>query len=296
MDVLSIIVPIFGLILAGWLLKHLGLLNNWMVGTINNYVYYIGISVITFVSLHDTSTSVLLDPEIYILNLLPMFAIIGIAYAAAKLLKLKRDMFAVFIICAFFGNTAYIGFPVNVMVQGQSALDLTAFISTIYTIVVFTVGVYLLKSCSDEPVEAGKIHKLPILWAALLGLLLSWLVLPGIVRLPLEWISDSVSPLALLATGAMVEGASLKSDLKSIGVLSVIKLIILPAAVVLTGLLTSTSGTTFKTSLLEAATPVGVTNSVLAAQFRMRKDFASQAVIITTILFAATLAVLLFII
>lgn len=48
--------------------------------------------------------------------------------------------------------------------------------------------------------------------------------------------------------------------------------------------------------MLEAAMPVGVTNSVLAAQFRMRKDFASQSVIITTILFAVTLAVLLFII
>ncbi len=296
MNVLSIVVPIFGLILAGWFLRRLRLLNNWMVDTINNYVYYVGISVITFISLHDTSTSVLLDPEIYVLTVLPMLIVICIAYAAAKLLKLKRDLFAVFIICAFFGNTAYIGFPVNIMVQGQSSLNLTAFISTIYTIVVFTVGVFLLKSCSDEPIEAGKIHKLPILWAALLGVLLSWLVIPGVVRLPLEWISDSVSPLALLATGAMVEGASLKSDIKSIGVLSFIKLIIMPATVIVTGLLTGSTGTIFKTSLLEAATPVGVTNSVLAAQFRMRKDFASQAVIITTILFAATLAVLLFII
>jgi len=123
--------------------------------------------------------------------------------------------------------------------------------------------------------------------------LLSWLVIPDLIRMPLGLISDSTSPLALLATGAMAEGASIKSDLKSIGVLSGIKLIIMPVLVVLIGIATGGTGTVFKTSLLEAATPVAVTNSVLAAQFKMRKDFASQAVIISTIVFAVTLGVLL---
>jgi predicted permease len=100
----------------------------------------------------------------------------------------------------------------------------------------------------------------------------------------------------LLATGAMVRGASLKTDLKEIGVLSAIKLIVLPAMVILTGLIMNSSGLVYRTSLLEAATPVAVTNSVLAAQFKTRYDFASQAVIISTILFAVTLTILLLII
>jgi predicted permease len=202
-------------------------------------------------------------------------------------------LFAIFVICAFFGNTGYIGFPLNVAVQGRDSLNMAAFISTLYTIVVFTFGVYLLRRSSDERVEAGKIQKLPIIWAALLGILLSWLVLPGVIRVPLELISDSTSPLALLATGAMAEGATLKADIKSIGILSAIKLILTPAVVVLTGLLMGSSGMVYKTSLLEAATPVAVTNSVLASQFKLRQDFASQAVIISTMLFAVTLTVIL---
>jgi len=85
-----------------------------------------------------------------------------------------------------------------------------------------------------------------------LGILLSWLTIPELVRLPLELISDSTSPLALLATGAMAEGAMLKADLKNIGVLSAIKLVVAPALVAVTGLLLGSSGVTFKTSLLEA--------------------------------------------
>jgi len=293
MNVLSVIVPIFGLILAGWFLRRLSLINAKLVDIINNYVYYIGISAITFLSLHDTSATLLFDPEIYILNLFPMLAVAVIAYAAAKALKLKNDLLAVFVICAFFGNTGYIGFPLNVYVQGRDSLATAAFISTLYTIVVFTLGVYLLKKNTSEPVEAGKLHKLPILWAALLGILLSWLALPGLVRLPLELISDSTSPLALLATGAMVQGAAFKADIKNIGLVSVIRLILAPALVALTGLILGSSGMIFKTSLLEAATPVAVTNAVLASQFKIRPDFASGAVIVSTILFALTLTAIL---
>lgn len=292
-SVLSVLIPIFGLILLGWFLKRLRLLNDWLVSIINNYVYYIGISVITFISLHDTSTSMLLDPGIYILNLVPMLLTLAIAYGVAKILKLPKDMSAIFVICAFYGNTGYIGFPLNVIVQGKSALNTAAFISTLYTIVVFTVGIYILKRNSSEPVDAGKLYKLPIIWAALMGILLSWLALPGFVRLPLELISDSTSPLALLATGAMAEGAALKIDLKNIGILSAIKLVLAPALVVVTGLLLGSTGVTYRTSLLEAATPVAVTNSVLASQFKMREEFASHAVIISTVLFALTLTVIL---
>jgi predicted permease len=296
MSALDVLVPIFGIILLGWALQRIGLMPSRLLDLINNYVYYIGITVITFVSLHDTSWSILLDPEIYVLSLAPLLAAIAIAMAAARLLKLEGGMFALFVICAFYGNTGYIGFPLNVIVQGHDSLNMAAFVSTIHTIVVFTIGIYLLKRYTGSKSEAGKLHKLPILWAALLGVMLSWVAIPDLVRLPLSLISDSTSPLALLATGAMVRGASLKTDLKEIGVLSAIKLIVLPAMVILTGLIMNSSGLVYRTSLLEAATPVAVTNSVLAAQFKTRYDFASQAVIISTILFAVTLTILLLII
>jgi len=122
-NVLSVLVPIFGLILLGWFLKHIRLLNDWLVGAINNYVYYIGISVITFINLHDTSTSVLLDPGIYILNLVPMLLVAGIAYVVAKILKLPKDMSAVFVVCAFYGNTGYIGFPLKRLCPGKKLAE-----------------------------------------------------------------------------------------------------------------------------------------------------------------------------
>ena len=296
MSILTVLIPIFGLIMIGWLLKRVGVLKEWLVRLINNYVYYIGISAIVFQSLHDTSISLLLDPRVYLLSLLPILGIVAIAYIVGKLMKLGPGVFAVFVVCALYGNTIYIGLPLNTLVQGPGSAGITAFVATIYTVVVFTLGVYILQRNATEPVEAGKLHKLPVIWAALLGILLSWLALPYIISLPLSIISESTSPLALLATGAMIEVAGLTLELKEIGVLSVLKLVIAPLLVVLVGFVAGFQGTAFTTSLLEAATPVGVSNSILAAQFKMDTKFASRAVVISTILFAVTLTVILLLI
>lgn len=297
MNILDVVIPIFGLILLGWILKHIGLLNQKLVDIINNYVYYIGITVITFLSLHDTSLAELLDPGIYLLNIMPMLAIFAIAYATGKLMKLDKGIFPVFVVCAFFGNTGYIGFPLNIIVQGKDSLHLTAFISTLYMVVAFTLGVYLFSKYSDGNKEAGKLHKNPVLWAAFLGIALSWLAIPQSIRFPLDMISDSISPLALVATGAMIGNISdFKSDVKNIGVLSFIKLVLAPAIVAITGMIIASDNMLYTTSILEAATPIGVTNSVLAAQFNLRKDFASNAIIISTILSVFSLSIILLLI
>lgn len=293
MDFLSVVIPIFGLILVGWLLKAVGLFPAWLVKIVNDYVYYIGITVITFLSLHDTSIDMLFNPWIYLITIVPVAAVALIAFAVARLMKLEKVAIPVFIICAFFGNTGYIGFPLNIAAQGRESLALTAFISTIYTVIVFTFGAYLCQRYSEKEKKGLRLHKIPVFWAAAAGIALSFIALPGIARVPLVFIEDSTSPLALLATGAMISTAGIRINLKAIGAVSVIKLLLMPAMVIVTAAVAGISGTVYKTSLLEAATPVGVTNTVLAKEFELDEKLASSAVVISTALFFATITLFL---
>jgi predicted permease len=113
--------------------------------------------------------------------------------------------------------------------------------------------------------------------------------------MPLVFIEDSTSPLALLATGAMISVAGIKGNLKPIGAISAIKLLVMPAIVIVTAAVAGISGTVYKTSLLEAATPVGVTNTILAREFRLDENLASGAVVVSTLLFFVTLSLILLI-
>lgn len=307
MSFIDVVVPIFGFMLIGWLLKAAGFFPEWLVRLVNGYVYYIGMAVITFLGLYDTEKRLLLDPSIYALILIPIALIVLLALATAHLLKIGKLSIPVFVICAFFGNTAYIGFPLNAGVQGNQSLGLTAFVSAIYTIVVFTLGAFLLrhyvrdqtadrlkpKAGSDGLKVIIDLFKIPIIWATVLGLALSFIALPAMVRLPLEWISTSTSPLALLATGAMISGSGFREYLKPLGALSLIKLVVMPAIVILMAFAMGISGTIYRTSLLEAATPVGVSNAVLAEHYKADRKLASSAVVLSTLLFFVSLIVVL---
>lgn len=295
MLILDVLVYIFGLILLGWIAKKLGLLNETLIRLINDYVYYIGIPVITFLSLHDVDPKVLLDPWIYILNVLPIAATIAIAFILAKAMKIEKAILPIFVIGAFFGNTGYIGFPLNTIVQGKESLYMAAFISTIYTIIALTFGIYLLKRYSGKEKANFKLLKTPFIWAAVLGIVLSPVFIPELVRLPLGLISDSTSPLALFITGAMIGGANIAKYWKEIGAVSVIKLLILPAIVLCLALFMTQPYLMETTSILQAAVPVGVTTTVLAVKFNMDKTYASSAVVVSTALSALTLTLVLLI-
>ncbi len=173
MNFLSVVVPIFGLIFAGWLLKAIGLFPA-VAGEDRERLRL----------LHRRNRhhlpkpprhqpDLLLDPWIYLITIVPIAAIIVIAFVVARLMKLEDIAIPVFVICAFFGNTGYVGFPLNIAVQGQESLALTAFVSTIYTVIVFTFGVYLCQRYSATKKNGLQLHKIPIFWAAAAGLILS---------------------------------------------------------------------------------------------------------------------------
>jgi predicted permease len=250
-------------------------------------------TVITFLGLHDASSRLLLDPVVYLLSVVPIVVIIVLAFAVAHLMKLKKAAIPVFVACAFFGNTAYIGFPLTIAVQGHESLPTAAFISTIYTVIVFTFGVWLCQRYSENGKKGLQLYKIPVFWAALAGLALSFFALPDLVRLPLDLVEMTTPPLALLATGAAISVAGIKENAKAIGAISAIKLLIMPAIVLLMGAIAGISGSIYRTALLEAAVPVGVTNTVLAQQFGLDDKLASSVVVVSTALFFATVVVIL---
>jgi predicted permease len=194
------------------------------------------------------------------------------------------------------GLFARAGDSIGSNVQGQDSLATAAFISTIYTVVVFTFGAWLCQRYSEGEKKGLQLHKIPVFWAAMAGLALSFFTLPGFVRAPLDFVEVTTPPLALLVTGAVISATGIRENVKEIGAISAIKLLIMPAMVVLVGMAAGVAnGMVYKTSLLEAAVPVGVTNTMLARQFGLDDRLSSSVVVISTALFVLTLLLILLI-
>lgn len=295
MDILSLSAHIFAPVFIGWYLKQLTILNEDFGMLAQRYIYYFGVPITAFVGVYRTDFSLLTDINIYVLTVLPMMIVAVTAFVITRYFKLGHHLFPMFIICSFFSNATYIGTNLSYEHIGVESLEIASFISTIYLIIAFTFGISLLNRFLYGTEHSRTIHRIPVLWAALLGLIFSWFHLPDMVISSFDTIAATTPTLSLITAGLVIEIPDLKRFYRDIGTLCSLKLILLPLVTAILCLVVNSPIMLEKVALLSAATPVAVTTTIIAGHFKMRQEFPVNAIIATTLVSIVTLRLFLFI-
>jgi hypothetical protein len=294
MVILDAIVPLFGVMLIGWILRKMRVIGRSAVKTLSDYAYYVGFPILVFVSLHNIDFAALLDHKLYLVNLISIFLIAGIAYTVARALKFNDKLKAAFIVCVLFGNTAYMGLPLNKLALGEAAMPFASIIAAIYITLTFTLGLFILRHYSGvETKTKFWVLRVPLIWGVILGILFSCTGLSLPFSNLFEMIASSASPVALIAIGAFLYDAKLGGRIREITILSSLKLVLFPVTVLLISLASSFGNLAFESSLLQAAMPVAITTFILAHKFDTESDFVASAIVISTLASIVSLSVVL---
>ena len=121
--------------------------------------------------LHPVDITLLFAPSIY-------FSIVIVAlsisiFVAKKLFKDKKE-YSIATVSAIIGNTGNLGIPINIAIFGEQSIPYTTVVNLVNIFIVYTVGVYFYSRGSFSVKTSLKnILKLPILWTAILAILLS---------------------------------------------------------------------------------------------------------------------------
>ena len=115
--------------------------------------------------------SLLIAPSIY---LFIVVIVVIISALVAKLLFESKKEYSIATVAAIIGNTGNLGIPINIAIFGEESIPYTTVVNLVNVFVVYTIGVYYYSRGSfDTKTSLINIVKLPILWAALLAILLS---------------------------------------------------------------------------------------------------------------------------
>ncbi len=115
--------------------------------------------------------SLVLAPSIYLA--IALFAII-ISAIFAKFLFSNKKEYSIATVAAIIGNTGNLGIPLNIAIFGEESIPYTTIINLMNVFIVYTIGVYYYSRGSyDAKTSLLNILKLPILWAAILAIILS---------------------------------------------------------------------------------------------------------------------------
>jgi len=121
--------------------------------------------------IHPVDITLLIAPSIYLVIVL--FVVIISALIALKLFKDKKE-YSIATVAAIIGNTGNLGIPLNIAIFGEQSIPYTTVVNLMNVFVVYTIGVYYYSRGNlDVKTSLINIVKLPILWAAIIAIVLS---------------------------------------------------------------------------------------------------------------------------
>lgn len=237
--VLNVLLPIFALILAGYLCRRTGCMGETAASELNRLVVWLCLPALLF---HTTATATL--DEIWHPGFIAVISIGSLAVFFATLLyRLRGRSLAdasIDGLSAAYANTGYIGIPLCVLVLGDDGLAPALIASLIVVCVLFTVAVVLVEvglQRAGSPLRVlGRVTlalaKNPLVVAPLLGGVwnLSGLLQPVAMGRFLELLGDATVPCALVSLGLFLAQPQPAAARGAAG-LVLIKLIVQPALV-----------------------------------------------------------------
>jgi malonate transporter and related proteins len=300
MQVASLVLPVFAIIVTGWLVGWFGYLPRSMADALVHFAYNVAMPALLVVTIAQEPARNLLEWRFLIAFGGGSMLCFALVFAAVRI-GWSRDLAAstVYGMTAAMTNTGFVALPILHSIYGQPAV-LPAAVATVFVAaVMFPVTVILLeqaKGGSRGP-EAGigslakQIALNPMVLSTLIGLAwaISGLPIPAPVKAYLNILADALTPCALFAIGLGLSIDDVRAQLAPSLVLATIKLLIMPLVVYGLCLATGLNPLYTIAAVICAAVPTAKTMYILAHGNKVEEPLVAATISITTLLSVVTL-------
>ena len=303
MEVASLVLPVFAIIVTGWLAGELGYLSRSLADALVHFAYNVAMPALLIVTIAQEPARNLLEWRFLLAfggSSLICFALVFLAVRAGG----QHDLASSTIhgMAAAMTNTGFVALPILHAIYGQPAV-LPAAVATLFVAaVMFPITVILLERDADArgPARSARLVKQillnPMVLSTLIGLVwaITGLPIPATVAAYLNMIAAALTPCALFAIGLGLSVEGLRSNLGTSFALAAVKLVVMPLIVYGLCLITGLNPLYTVAAVICAAVPTAKTVYVLAHEHKVEEKLVAATVSVTTMLSVATLLVALY--
>jgi malonate transporter and related proteins len=301
----ALILPVFAVILTGWIVAVTGYLSRALSDALIHFAYNVAMPALLIVTIAQEPAHSLINWRFLIafgggslLCFILVFGIMSIQGSRSLASRTMRGM------AASMTNTGFVALPVLQAIYGPRAV-LPAAIATVFVaVVMFPLAVILLElgqrdahgSRTPAMVTAKHVVLNPMVISTLIGMLLSisGLRMPGPVTAYFGILADALTPCALFAIGLGLSIDGLRANLGQASLLSAVKLVIMP--LIAYGLSVSLGLDPLYTiaAVICAAVPTAKTVYILAGEYHCEEMMVASIVSTTTLVSVISLVVWLY--
>lgn len=311
LSAVSILLPVFGLIFAGFACRRFGVLGPAAASELNRFVVWLALPALLFHILAHASWHELFQPAFVAAfggaSLIVFAAVVGVR------LVLRRPLADASIdgLAAAYPNTGYVGFPLCLIAFGPSSLTPTTIATILVVCVLFAIAIVLIETglqSERRPHHLAikvvrSLLRNPLLVAPALGAIVAGahVTLPESAETFLKLLGGAASPCALVSLGLFLaergnEATASKTTEKreSSWWLTLSKLVAQPALTWwLAGRVFTLPAPLVQMAVLLAALPTGTGPFMLAEYYRREARVTSRTILHSTVGSLVTLTLLL---
>ncbi|MDD4200040.1 MAG: AEC family transporter [Eubacteriales bacterium] len=300
-DVILALAKVFIMILPGFILTRLDLLKPPHTEGISNIITNLTYPFMVINAMQMEFSLAILNNCKYVV--LIFTAVVLVAMLISKLLtsiiKIPVSQSGIMAFMMVFGSTGFLGLPVLDGLYGKEAVFYGALADSSFNILMFTIGIILIKQAAAGENKLGALETIkgllnPCFIGALIGLALyvCKISLPDVIGGPVETIGAATSPLAMMVVGSHLARVGFKDMFlcKTAYLVCLLKLLVNPAIALIGVMLIIGSGTLFGTVIvIEAAMPCALLSVILSERYKADVEFATKGTMLTTFLCLITI-------
>lgn len=293
---LDIIFPIFVLVGAGAILQRFIRLD---LSTLSTLTVYFLLPAVCFVNIYESNISSDLISRTLLFLMLFNILLILTSMVIAKVNRFDRKLAATFKNSMVLSNSGNYGLPVSELVfaTNPAGMSIQIIVSIFQNLLTFTYGFFNSVSAQSSGRDIlRKIMSLPVIYALLLAILLKWLhiEIPEFLWKPIENSSKAFLAVALVTLGAQVAFLKITRISSPIVWIVIGRLIISPLIGLFVIYILGLTDITAQALFIASSFPSSRNSALLALEYDNYPEYASQAVLLTTILSGITVTLVVY--
>jgi len=290
---INVIMPVFGIVLLGYLL---GGRLQLQAQTLTRVAYYVFVPAFIFqaISTAEVALSAALKMLVFIMmtHLLAASAAGGIA----RLLGRSREVIAAFMMIAVFGNVGNYGLAVIRFRLGEVAIAPATiyFVAVTITAFVVCVGAAGWARGGSKGAISGLIRT-PALWAVVPALVVSNydVAVPLMFSRMIGLLAGAMIPVMLFALGLQLLEQKSVSFTIDVAIASSARLLLAPALACLVAIPFGLSHIEYASGVLQAAMPTAILVAIISKENNIVPAFVTSVVLFSTLASLVTLTIIM---
>ena len=284
------VMPIFILMLIGYLLKLGKFADKAFFNGLNRMVFRLFLPVLLFYNIYSTKSLSIFDPKLMIFTVVGVSTVFVIGFFTVRLITDQNSRRGVLLQSFFRANYAILGIPlVENICKGNTtgvASVMVAVIVPVFNIFAVVGLEYFRKGTPDFKKIFKSIATNPLIIGCFLGaiFLLLDIKLPTLIEKSVYDIGKVATPLAIIALGASFSFTHTKDCAKELIIATVARLIVIPLLVICSAVALGFRGEALASVLIASGAPVAVSSFAMSQQMGGDENLAAQVIVVTSAL------------